>query len=165
MLPSARAVHAPVWEVDTTLDEAWREARRTELGEDVFRQELGAEWISGAGQFFDLRGIPLEDGPARARGRPELDCGTGSGLRMRSLRLRPGRRVGPRAGVLLVGRVEALEPGPRLLSFERRRAREDRMLDQVCGDHPAVRADASSPISTSPMRSGPTSVVGARPSP
>lgn len=34
-------------------------------------------------------------------------------------------------GVLLVGAVDALDPGGRLLSLERRRAREDRTLERV----------------------------------
>jgi hypothetical protein len=64
VLPSARAVHAPVWDVDTSLDEAWRDARRAELGEDVFCQELGADFVASGGQFFDLGGVEFEDGPA-----------------------------------------------------------------------------------------------------
>jgi hypothetical protein len=61
LLPSAWVVHAPVWEIDTSLDEAWGEARRTELGEDVFRQEHAAEFVAGGGQFFDLvRSPPAE---------------------------------------------------------------------------------------------------------
>jgi hypothetical protein len=56
LLPSARAVRAPVWDVDTSLDEAWCDARRVELGEDVFRQEHGAEFVAGSGQFFEPSG-------------------------------------------------------------------------------------------------------------
>ena len=66
LLPSASAVQAPVWEVDTSLDEAWLDARLAELGEDVFRQEHGAEFVAGGGQFFDLRGVAFEE---RRRGR------------------------------------------------------------------------------------------------
>jgi len=131
LLPSARAVHAPVWEIDTSLSEAWMEARRAELGEDVFRQEHGAEFVAGGGQFFDLRGLPLEDGPAR----PEDGHGWVAGLdpAFHSDRFGcalVGQSVEHR-GLLLVGRVEAIEPKGKLLSFDQRRAREDRTLERV----------------------------------
>ena len=50
VMPSSRAVRAPVWEVDERLDEAWRDRKRVEVGEDTFRQEYGAEWVAGGGQ-------------------------------------------------------------------------------------------------------------------
>ena len=131
LLPSARAVRAAVWEIDTALDEAWKDARRAELGEDVFRQEHGAEFVAGGGSFFDLRGIPLEDAPARPEDGKSwvaaLDPafhGDRFGVAL------VGESVEER-GVLLTGMVDAIDPGARLLSLERRRAREDRTLARV----------------------------------
>lgn len=39
VLPASRAVHAPVWEIDTSLTEAWRERKRVEVGEDTFHRK------------------------------------------------------------------------------------------------------------------------------
>ena len=131
LLPSARAVHLPVWEVDTSLGDVWREARRAELGEDVFRQEHGAEFVSGGGSFFDLRVVEFDEAPARPELASRWVCGLDPAF--------AGDRFGvcvvgesiEEKGVLLVGVVDAIAPGERLRSFARRRAREDRVLDRV----------------------------------
>jgi hypothetical protein len=102
------------------------------MGDDYVRQEFGAEFVVGAGQFFDLRGVRFEDHPAR----PE-------DARHWILALDPAFHsdrfgvfaVGPSVhedGVLVVGDVDALEPtGGRLRSWDARRGREDRMLSLV----------------------------------
>ncbi len=90
-LPSARVTRAATWEIDPSLDEAWQERKRAELGEDTFRQEYGAEFVTGAGQFFDLRGIELDGRSSAARGWLPLGRGPRSGLPRRSLRRRAGR--------------------------------------------------------------------------
>ena len=121
LLPSARAVQAPVWEMDTSsMRRGWTRARGAGRG----RVPAGA-WrgVRRRGrQFFDLRGVEFEDGPARpedgATGLPgwiRRSMGIGSVWRWSA-----SRSTEP--GVLVVGRVDAIEPGERLRSLERRGA-------------------------------------------
>jgi hypothetical protein len=132
LLDHAAVVHAPAWELNPALDaEEWRESKRRLLGEDSFRQEHGAEWVAGSGAFFDLRGIPLAEGPARPEdgrnwvaGMDPAFHGDRFGVAL------VGESVEER-GVLLVGAVDGIEPKGRLLSFDQRRAREDRTLQKV----------------------------------
>jgi hypothetical protein len=130
-LSSAVTLVASTPEMRPDLPREFFEAQRAQLGEDAYRQEYGAEWVSGGGSFFDLRGIPLEDGPAR----PEEGSGWVAGLDPAFHHDRfgvalVGQSVAER-GVLLVGQVEGITPGARLLSLDRRRAREDRTLERV----------------------------------
>lgn len=131
VLPSAVAVTAPVWAIDVSLDEAWREARRAELGEDVFRQEYGAEFTASGGAFYDLRGVEFEDGPAA----PEEGRNWVAGLDPAFHSDRHGvALVGESVhnpGLLIVGAVDAIEPGGKLRSLDLRRGREDRTLARV----------------------------------
>lgn len=130
-LPSARATQATAWEFDPSIDEAWRERKRAEVGDAHFEQEYAAQFVSSGGAFFDLRDVELEDGQAR----PE-DCRRWvAGLDPAFHGDRFGvALVGESAieeGVLLVGRVEALDPGGRLRSLDLRRGREDATLARV----------------------------------
>jgi hypothetical protein len=131
VLPSARAVCAPTWEVVPGLDEQWRQARRDELGEDIFRQELGAEFVASGGAFFDLRGVEFEDVPAAPSDGQHWVAGCDPAFH--------GDRFGvclvgenvDAPGVLVVGAVDAIDPGGRLKSLDLRRGREDRTLEKV----------------------------------
>lgn len=132
LLDGAAAVHAPAWELNPALDtDEWRESKRQLLGEDGFLSEHGAEFVAGGGQWMDLRGVELADEPWP----PEAGYNWIAGLDPAFHNDRFGCVcVGiSRAdrGVLLVGSVEAIDPGGRLLSFARRRAREDRTLARV----------------------------------
>ncbi|MHB8234309.1 MAG: hypothetical protein ACYDHT_06610, partial [Solirubrobacteraceae bacterium] len=64
ILPGAVAVKAPTWEIDPSYDQAQRDADRAELGEDGYSEEIGAEFVTGRGSFFDLSAVHFEDGPA-----------------------------------------------------------------------------------------------------
>jgi phage terminase large subunit-like protein len=66
LIDRAVAIHAPAWELNPDLDsDEWRDSKRQLLGNDAFEQEHAASFISGAGAFFDLRGVAFADGPAR----------------------------------------------------------------------------------------------------
>jgi len=56
--------HAATWEIvpNVTPDEI--EEWRDELGQSWFDQEYAAEWVDGAGRFFDLTALRYTDGPA-----------------------------------------------------------------------------------------------------
>jgi hypothetical protein len=132
LLDAAAVVHAPAWELNPALDsEEWKESKRRLLGVDGFLQEHGAEFTVGGGQFFDLRGMEFEDGPARPEDGHRWICGLDPGFhadRFSAVLVGESRTE---RGVLLVGAIAAIDPGGRLLSFERRRAREDRALARV----------------------------------
>jgi hypothetical protein len=130
LLPSARALCAPTWEMVPGLDQAWRDARLAELGADVFAQEIAAEFVGSGGSFFDLRGVEFDDSPAA----PEDGRNWVAGLDPAFHNDRFGVVVVGEAvsdGVLIVGRVEAISPGGRLRSLDLRRGREDRTLAAV----------------------------------
>lgn len=131
LLPSATAVRAPVWEVDLTLDEAWKDARRAELGEDAFRQEHGAEWVAGGGQFFDLRGVEFDEAPARPSEGRYWVAGLDPAFHADRFGLAIVGESVAEPGVLLVGAVDGIEPGTRLRSLDLRRGREDATLRRV----------------------------------
>jgi hypothetical protein len=132
LLDRSAALHAPAWELNPALDsEEWRESKRRLLGEDGFRQEHGAEWVAGGGAFFDLRGLPLEEGPAQPEDGRHWVAGLDPAFHGdRHGVVLVGESV-EEPGVLLVGAVDAIEPAGRLLSFDQRRAREDRTLQKV----------------------------------
>jgi hypothetical protein len=66
LMDRAVAIHLPAWELNPDLDsDEWRDPKRQLLGDDSFEQEHGASFISGSGQFFDLRSVEFADGPAR----------------------------------------------------------------------------------------------------
>jgi hypothetical protein len=131
LLPSATATRAAVWEIDLSLNEAWKDARRAELGEDTFRQEYGAEWIAGGGQFYDLRGVEFEDGPAAPEEGHRWVASLDPAFHADKFGVALVGESVSEPGVLLVGRVEAIAPGGRLRSLDLRRGREDRTLEKV----------------------------------
>jgi hypothetical protein len=131
VLPSATAVAAPVWDVDLSLDEAWKDARRAELGEDTFRQEYGAEFVAGGGAFFDLRGIEFESGPAQPEEGRRWVAGLDAAFTADKFGVCLVGESVSEPGVLVVGVVDAIEPGSRLRSLDLRRGREDRTLSRV----------------------------------
>ncbi len=130
-LPGGRLTHAATWEIDPSLGEDWRERKRAEIGEDTFRQEYGAEFVAGAGQFFDLREVEFEDAPARPLDASSWVVGTDAAFHSDRFGLAlVGEAVGE-SGTFLVGAVDAIAPGERLRSLAARRAREDATLARV----------------------------------
>jgi hypothetical protein len=92
---------------------------------------MGGEFVAGGGQFFDLRLVPFEGGPARPEDGRRCVAGLDPAFHADRFGLAlVGESVSER-GVLLVGAVDAIEPGARLRSIERRRGREDRALERV----------------------------------
>jgi hypothetical protein len=130
-MPSARAVHAPVWEIDPSLDEAWREQKRVEIGEDTFRQEYGAEFVAGGGQFFDLRGIELESGPVAPEDGQHWIAGLDPAFHADRFGVALVGESVHMPGVLVTGTIAGIEPGARRQSLEQRRGREDATLGKV----------------------------------
>jgi Terminase large subunit, T4likevirus-type, N-terminal len=131
LLPSARVEHAPVWEIDMRLTEEWRERKRIEVGEDIFRQEYGAEFIAGGGQFFDLRGVEYEDGPARPEDITRVVAGLDPAFHADKFGVAVLGESVNEPGVLLAGVLDGIAPGGRLKSLDRRRGREDATLAKV----------------------------------
>jgi hypothetical protein len=125
-LQSAVAIRMATAAVVPNLDLTWLEGQRLELGEALYEQEYCAEFVSGAGAFFDLSGIEFEPGPAP----PEAASSWVAGLDPAFHQDRFGVALVGRDndGALVVGRVEAIEPGRRLGSLDARRGREDRTL-------------------------------------
>jgi len=130
-LPSARATRGAAWEFDPSLDEAWRERKRAEVGEDIFRQEYGAEFVATGGSFFDLRGVEFEDGPARPEDCRRWIAGLDPAFHGDKFGVAVVGESASEAGVLLVGAVEGIAPGGRLRSLGARRGREDATLAKV----------------------------------
>lgn len=137
VLRSALATQLAAWEVDPSYGEEQREADRLELGEDGFAEEVGAEFVSGRGSFFDLSGVSFAAAPAA----PGEGKGWVAGLDAAFSSDRFGVAVVGESlaepGLLVVGAVAALEPKrgrkPALESFEGERRRQDAMLDEVWG--------------------------------
>jgi hypothetical protein len=130
-LPGARLTHAATWEVDPSLDEAWKDRKRAELGDDVFRQEYGAEFVAGAGQFFDLREIEFEQAPARPEDASHWWIGTDAAFAFDRFGVALVGEATGEPGVFVTGAVDAIDPGERLRSLEARREREDATLARV----------------------------------
>jgi len=130
-LPGARLTHAATWEIVPGLDEAWKDRKRAEVGEDVFRQEYGAEFVAGAGQFFDLREVFFEEGPFRPADAVSWIAGTDAAFHSDRFGVVLVGESASEPGVFLVGSVDAIAPGERLRSLESRRAREDATLAKV----------------------------------
>jgi hypothetical protein len=130
-LPSACAVHAATWDMVPDIDPAWLEARRSEMGDDAYRREYGAEFGVGSGEFFDLRGIEWTSGPAQPEDAERWICGMDPAFhadRFGYCLVGPGRWE---QDTLLVGRVGSIEPQGVAKSFDQRRAREDATLAEV----------------------------------
>jgi len=131
-LPGARLTRAATWEVVPDLDEAWRDRKRAEIGDDVFRQEYGAESVAGAGQFFpDLSEIEFDEAPFRPEDMRDVVAALDPAFHADRFGVAlVGEAVGE-PGVFLVGAVDAVDPGERRRSWEARREREDATLERV----------------------------------
>ncbi len=137
VLPSSRAVKAATWEVDPSYDQAQRDADRAELGEDGFAEEVGAEFITGRGSFFDVPAIQFEQRAATpAEGRDWI-CGLDVGLSSDFFGVALVARSVPDPGVLVVGAVEGINPAAVRVraasseSLDDARAREDSMFSRA----------------------------------
>jgi hypothetical protein len=114
------------------VDPGWLEAQRVELGEALFDQEYRAEFVSGAGSFFDLSDLDFESGPFAPGDRavtftaaldPAFHGDKFGVVLLGEHRARPGE--------ILLGQVAALEPTGSARSFDARRDREDATLAEV----------------------------------
>jgi hypothetical protein len=134
VLPSAVAVKAPTWEVDPTYDEAQRDADRAELGEDGFAEEVGAEFVTGRGSFFDVSAVRFGERPAMPSEAQSWTCGVDVGLSSDFFGVALVGESYAERGVLLVGAVAGINPAEvrvrsaRDESLEDSRAREDSMF-------------------------------------
>lgn len=133
-LGSASAVKAPTWDVDPSYDEAQRDADRAELGEDGFAEEIGAEFVTGRGSFFDLTAVRFEDGAALPSEGSQWTCGIDVGLSSDFFGVALVGRSLEQSDRLVVGAVEGINPASvrvrdaSLESAEDARAREDSMF-------------------------------------
>ncbi len=134
-LPQAVAVRAPSWEVDPTYTQAQQDADRAELGEDGFAEEVGAEFVSGRGSFFDLEGVRFEAAPVPPEEGRRWVIGLDAAFSadMFGVAIVGESRSDPNR--LVVGAVAALAP-ERLVaasqeSLEDEHARQATMLDRV----------------------------------
>lgn len=130
-LHSACAVHAATWDMVPDVDPAWLEARRTEMGDDAYRREYGAEFGVGSGEFFDLRDVEWESGPARPDDAERWVCGLDPAFHADRFGVALVGEAKWEPGTFLVGQVDAIEPKGVAKSFEQRRAREDLTLAEV----------------------------------
>lgn len=127
-LPSARALRAPTWEMVPGLDQAWRDARRAELGEDVFAQEIAAEFVGTGGAFFDLRGIDFDAAPVAPEDGRHWVAGLDPAFHADRFGVALVGESATEPGLLVVGALGGIEPGAKRRSLERRRGREDSTL-------------------------------------
>jgi hypothetical protein len=132
VIPNAAVMHAPAWELNPALDnEEWKESKRRLLGVDGFQQEHGAEFVAGGGAFFDLRGIEFEAGPAQPEDGRNWVAGLDPAFHADRFGVALVGESIHNPGLLIVGAVDAIEPGGRLRSLDLRRSREDRTLSRV----------------------------------
>ncbi|MGC2375373.1 MAG: terminase family protein [Solirubrobacteraceae bacterium] len=130
-LPSACAVHAATWDMVPDIDPAWLEARRAEMGDDAYQREYGAQFGAGAGEFFDLKDIEWESGPAAPEDASGWVCGLDPAFHSDRFGVALVGEARWESDTLLLGRVDAIEPQGVAKSFEQRRAREDATLAEV----------------------------------
>lgn len=134
VLPSAVAVKAPTWEIDPTYTPEQRDADRAELGEDGFAEEVGAEFVTGKGSFFDVPAIRFEPVAASPAEGERWVCGIDVGLSSDFFGVALVARSVRDAGVIVVGAVEGINPASVRVreasseSLEDVRAREDSMF-------------------------------------
>jgi hypothetical protein len=132
VLSSTVTFRAATWEMRPDLPREYFEAQRLQLGEDAYRQEYGAEFRAGGSALVDLRRVEFsQDGPARPEDCDWWVCGLDPAFHSDRFGVALVGRSRHERGVLLVGPVDAIEPKGRLLSFDQRRAREDRTLQRV----------------------------------
>ncbi len=134
LLPSARAVRRTIKEMNPDVTDSWLEARRAELGEPMYRQEYEASFEAGTSNFYDLSKIVFDDRPATPHEGRNWLCGLDVAFHADMTGVCVIGESVDRRGELVVGAVAGLAPkgfGGAAVSFERRRAREDQMLDEV----------------------------------
>jgi hypothetical protein len=133
VLPRARAIQRPTWEVRPDCDKAWLERKRVELGESAYAQELGAEFVSAGGAFFDVNDIVWADGPAAPEDmRPgTVTCGLDVAFHNDLTGLAICGESAHTPGLIVLGKAEGIAPGAKRRSFDLRRQREDATLAAV----------------------------------
>jgi len=133
VLDSAVCLTAPTWEMRPDLPQSYFDAQRAQLGEDGFSQEYGAQFVSSGGAFFDLREVVMEPGPCPPGDGHSWILGLDPAFSSDSFGVALVGVSRHERGVLVLGEVAGIQPKGRLLSLERRRAREDRVLEEVMG--------------------------------
>jgi hypothetical protein len=134
VLPGAVAVQAPTWDVDPTYSQELRDADRAELGEDGFAEEIGAEFITGRGSFFDMSAIRFEERPALASEGDSWVCGLDVGLSSDFFGVALVGQSWNEPDVLLVGALAGINPADVRVrkasaeSLQDARSREDSMF-------------------------------------
>jgi hypothetical protein len=134
VLPSSRVVKRATWEVDPSYDREQQDTDRAELGEDGFAEEVGAEFITGRGSFFDVSAIEFEQRAATPMEAGGWVCGLDVGLSSDFFGVALVGRSIADPGTLLVGAIEGLNPAAVRVraaaseSLEDARAREDSMF-------------------------------------
>jgi Terminase large subunit, T4likevirus-type, N-terminal len=133
VIPNARALHEPAWTLNPALNsDAWRESKIRLLGLDGFRQEHGAEFVTGGGQFFNLAELRFElPSPAHPEEASEWAIGLDIAFHSDCTGLAV---IGPSVedpAILTTGALWAIAPGPAAPSQSGRRAREDATLQRV----------------------------------
>ncbi len=137
VLPSARAVKAATWEIDPSYDSEQQDADRAELGEDGYAEEVGAEFITGRGSFFDVPAIRFEERAALPDEGSNWVCGLDVGLSSDFFGVALVAPSVADRGTLLVGAVDGIDPaGVRVRkasseSLDDARAREDSMFSRA----------------------------------
>jgi hypothetical protein len=103
--------HAATWQIVPNVTAQEIEDWRDELGQAWFDQEYAAEWVDGAGRFFDLTAVRYLDGPAH----PSQGTNWVAGLDPATVRDRFGLVIVGRSiedpDVWLVGAAGSLETG------------------------------------------------------
>jgi phage terminase large subunit-like protein len=131
LIPHARAVHLPTWEVRPDVTPELIEQTRRQMGDSSFDQEWGAQFIEAGGSFFTLQEVDFEQAPARPEDAVEWVAGLDPAFHGDRFGVALVGEAMGEPGTFLVGRVEAIDPGQRLRSLEARRAREDETLRAV----------------------------------
>lgn len=131
LMPHARAVRRSIVEMIPDIDPEWLEARRAELGDAAYEQEMLAMFVGSGGSFFDLRDFRYESMPALpVEGRRWVAALDPAFHADRFGVALVGESVNE-PGVLVTGALDGIEPGARLHSLDARRGREDATLARV----------------------------------
>ena len=116
------------WEVDPGVTEQQREQWRADLGEALFDQEYGAQFVDAGGSFFDLSAIEFVDAPARPEDGEAWLVGLDPAFHRDRFAVALVGRSRCEHDTLLVGAIESIEPRGVARSFGQRREREDATL-------------------------------------
>jgi hypothetical protein len=131
VLHSARVAQAALWDIMPEVDEAWLEARRAELGEALYQQEFGAQFVDAGGSFFDLSEVQFEDAPAAVSDAASWTAAFDPAFHRDKFGVALLGESASSPGEIVVGPVAAIDPKGTARSFEQRRAREDATLAAV----------------------------------